>query len=271
MTSPAGLLYDPLLNVLAAQVDDIERLRIASENRYRQLTRAEPDEDGITRGLGLPEDHREVLKVRATIDGLTALETDTVRVLERHMRYSPWADWLKSATGVGEKTLARLLAAIGDPYWHPLEQRPRQVSELWSFAGYGNARAQVRRKGQKANWSSEARKRLYVMSDVCKRQADDTRYRRVYLDTRARYAESVHDGPCAPCGQAGLPAKPGRWVSPGAWPWTCGVPRRSSAGFRGFIGLGKLGARTVSKQILLDLWVEARRLHDEMDPAVSAT
>lgn len=245
-----ALLFDPLLKILATQVDDLESLRIASENRYRQLTRDELDADEQMRGLGLPEDNREVRRVRAGIDGLVSLEADAVRQMERHMRYSCWSNFLKAPTGVGEKSLARLLAAIGDPYWNILYDRPRRVSELWEFCGYGDPARQVKRKGQKVNWSPEARKRLYIIADVCKRQPDDTRYRAVYLAARARYADAVHDGPCVRCGPAGKPALPGSPLSKGH--------QQGRA------------LRAVSKQILLDLWVEARELHEEMGLSMTA-
>lgn len=239
----SALLYDPLLKILATQVDDLEGLRIASENRYRQLTSDEVDADEKTRGLGLPEDDRDVLRVRASIDGLRELEEDAIKQLQRHMKQTPWADWLKEATGVGEKSLARLLASTGDPYWNTLHNRPRQVSELWSFCGYGDALRQVKQKGQKVNWSPEAKKRLWIIADVCKRQSEDTKYRKVYLETRARYEEAVHERVCVRCGPKGKPAQPGSPLSKGH--------QQGRA------------LRAISKQILLDLWLEARALHAE--------
>lgn len=239
-----ALLFDPLLKILASQVDDLEALRIASDNRYRQLTRDELDADEQMRGLGLPEDNREVRRVRASLDGLESLEVDAIRQLERHMRYSVWSDYLKRSPGVGEKTLARLLAATGDPYWNTLHDRPRLVSELWSFCGYGDAARQVKRKGQKVNWSPEARKRLYVITGgVIK--VNTGCYREIYDETKARYAESVHERSCVRCGPAGKPALPGSPLSKAH--------------------IDGRGRRAISKEILRDLWLEARRLHEQLD------
>lgn len=246
----SALLFDPLLKILASRVDNIETLRIASENQYRQLTRSELDADEKMRGLGMPEDHREVKKVRAGIDGLLGLENDAIHQLERHMRYSVWADFLKPATGVGEKTLARLLAATGDPYWNTLHDRPRQVGELWSFCGYGDAAHQVRRKGQKVNWSPEAKMRGHNIALTCLKRPVGTPYRDVYVATRARYADAVHDRPCARCGPSGKPALPGSLIS---------------ANHQHFRAL-----RAVIKEVLRDLWLEARRLHGELGQSMAA-
>lgn len=243
------LLEDNLLNVLASQVDDLEMLRIASDNRYRQLTRTGTDKDGKNRGLELAEDHPEVLRIRASIDGLRELESDAIKRLERHMRHSPWAEWLKSAPGVGEKTLARLLAATGDPYWNTLHDRPRKVSELWSYCGYGDASAQRKRKGQKVNWSPEARKRLFVIASKCVMQPDETRYRKLYLETRERYADAVHESVCVRCGPEGKPAQPGNPLSKGHQH-------------------GR-GLRAISKEILLDLWLEAREIYEGVGRAAA--
>ena len=53
-------LADPSLMLAADVVDDLERVRIANENRLRQLTRAEVDSDGEERGFGLSADHPDV-------------------------------------------------------------------------------------------------------------------------------------------------------------------------------------------------------------------
>jgi hypothetical protein len=261
MTDPVvGSLFDPLLKILASQVDDLEGLRIASENRYRQLTRVEPDEDGQVRGLALPGEHREVRKVRTLIDGIAELETAAIRQMERHMRYSVWSDWLKTAPGVGEKTLARLLAAIGDPYWHPVHRRPRMVSELWAYAGYDVVRAdpghlragsqfysagvaRSRRKGQKVTWSGEARKRAWVIATGCVKQPATTRYRQVYDAARVKHVEAIHQSECVRCGPSGKPAPVGSPLSDGH--------KHARA------------VRAIGKEVLRDLWVEARRLHEE--------
>lgn len=290
LTSPAGRLYDPLLSILASQVDDLERQRIASENRYRMLTGTDVDADGLRRGLGLPPEHRDVARIRASLDGLAALEHDAILQLQRHMRHSPWGPWLKTAPGVGEKQLARFLGAVGDPYWHTLAQRPRLVSELWAYCGWhtipvtggqrvndshsrpatgdgssspgGQGRGDThsrtaaggvhlaarRTRGQRSNWSEEARKRSWLIATSCVKAPSGTTYRAVYDATRAKYADAVHAAECVRCGPAGKPAPAGSPLPP--------AHQHARA------------LRAVAKAVLRDVWLEARRLygHDEVAP-----
>lgn len=137
ITKPAALgLADPLLALAADVLDDLERVRIANKNRLQQLTRDEPDADGQERGFGLTLDHPDVARLAALVNALTKAEHDATLNLQRMVRRHPLGPWIKQAKGVGEKQAARLLAAIGDPYWNDLHNRPRLVSELVSFCGY---------------------------------------------------------------------------------------------------------------------------------------
>src|SRR5881628_2304265 len=168
-------LFNPLLRLQAEVVDDLERTRIANENRLRQLTRCEPDEDGIVRGFCMDETDPDVRRLAEVVQGLASLEHQAVLNLNRTMRNDPLWPWLKEQRGVGEKTAARLLASVGDPYWNGLHDRPRTVSELWAYAGlhtlpvggHTGTDSQVnhapdrapnvaakRAKGQRANWSA---------------------------------------------------------------------------------------------------------------------
>lgn len=132
----APVLADPLLALAADVLDDLQRVRIANENRLRQLTRDETDKDGEERGFGLTVDHPDVARLSALVDALIRAEHDATLNLQRMVRKHPLGPWIKAARGVGEKQGARLLAAIGDPYWNDLHNRPRTVSELWKYCGY---------------------------------------------------------------------------------------------------------------------------------------
>ncbi len=133
-----------LLLVYADAVDDLECVRIATENRVRSLRQV--------KGMdGTPEEAR----LAGMVDALKALEHQATLDLKRAMRAHPLGPWVKATKGVGEKQAARLLAAIGDPYWHRLHNRPRTVSELWAYCGWRPD--QKRRKGVKSNWSSVAK------------------------------------------------------------------------------------------------------------------
>jgi hypothetical protein len=254
--------HDPLfygmLNVFAAQVDDLEGLRIASNHRYRLLATSAVDKDDVVRGLNLGVDHPEAKRLRDVIAEMESTERAAIRNLERLMKNSAWWPWLSRAKGVGAKQLARLLATIGDPYWHAVEERPRRVGELWAYAGMHavpvNAEgkpiaegeepayftAPRRQRGVQGNWSEEARKRVWLVATSCMKTSGG-KYREKYDATRAKYEEAVHEVPCVRCGPSGKPAPVGSELSKGH--------KHGRA------------LRAVSKEVLLDLWIEARRLH----------
>jgi hypothetical protein len=140
-----GTLADPLLALAADVLDDLEKVRIANENRLRQLTRSAEDADGEIRGFGLDEGHPDVARLAALVKMLGDAEHQAELNLGRLMRRHPLGLWVKTTAGIGEKQGARLIAAIGDPYVRPEivrkdgtvePSRPRLVSELWAYAGY---------------------------------------------------------------------------------------------------------------------------------------
>jgi hypothetical protein len=221
-------------------LDDLERVRIANENRLRQLTRTATDSDGEERGFGLDETVPEVARLKALVDGLGKLEHDAELSLKRALRAHPLHAWVTRTVGVGEKQAARLIAATGDPYWNGLHDRPRLVSELWSFCGYGDASKQVRKRGVRGNWSPQAKMRAYLVAESCIKQAHSP-YRLVYDHARKLYADATHTTPCPRCGPSGHPALPGSPLSAGH--------QHARA------------MRAMSKKILKDLWAAARDLH----------
>jgi hypothetical protein len=186
--SKLGSLHDPTLDMAAAIVDDLERTRMANANRLEVMTRTKPDEDGVMRGWGLDESHPDVARLAALVAGLKRLEDDAVLNLQRVMRKHPLNEWRKRNKGAGEKQTARLLAAIGDPYWNTADDCPRTVSGLWRYCGYDpvdasnpgqgapdtpsrDARvARRRQKGQPCNWSAKAKSRAYLMAESCLKQ-----------------------------------------------------------------------------------------------------
>lgn len=138
-------LLDPALALAADILDDLERVRIANQNRLRQLTRTEVDKDGETRGFGYDPDHPDVMRVGLLVFNLEKMEHDAALALGRKLRKHPLGAWVKATKGVGEKQAARLLAAIGDPYIRPellnedgsvrSKEGPRTVSALWAYCG----------------------------------------------------------------------------------------------------------------------------------------
>lgn len=280
-TPPTGCssLADPFLALSADVLDDTEATKIANENRLRQLTRSAVDSDGEERGFGLDESHPDVANLAALVALLGEVEHQAVLQLQRKMRKHPLGPWVKVQKGVGEKQAARLLAAIGDPYWNTLHDRPRTVSELWAYCGLhvipaghipvdthrasaggdsgpaggdsghrgldtqlSSAGVAARRqKGQKANWSTLAKTRAYLISESMLRAGN----RDVYDKRKANTEGRLHAAPCVRCGPKGKPALPGS-------PWSDGH-RHADA------------LRVQSKELLKGLWREAKRIHEEQN------
>lgn len=251
---------DPRLNFLAKTVDEIEMMRKTTENRLRVFTRDEPDSDGQVRGLGWVEDDPRLDSLQRTLDSIQEAEKRAVSELEKHMRTSAFGPFLEESVGIAAKGLGRLLGATGDPYVHPAQyndgelvepERPRKVSELWSYCGWVPFRK--RQKGQLANWSVEGKMRSFIIAEAAIKLTGEpdkngkTRarspYRDVYDRRKAHTEGRVHSVECPPCGPKGSPAQPGD-------PWS-DKHRHIDA------------VRIVAKELLKDLWLESRDLHEE--------
>jgi hypothetical protein len=217
----------PLLYVHATAHRDLEQLRVASEQRLRILTKAEPDKDGVTRGFGLDERHPDVARLVALTDGLKGLEHDAELGLKRSLRGCSIHPWIVTQIGLGEKQTARLLAAIGDPYINSSTDKPRTVSALWAYCGLHviDGESARRKKGVQANWSTEAKTRAYLCSISCIKHSTSP-YREVYLKRREHTLLTHED-------------------------WTPGHSHNDAL-------------RITSKEILKRMWREARRLHGEV-------
>ncbi|MCX2931370.1 hypothetical protein ORI20_13885 [Mycobacterium sp. CVI_P3] len=252
----------------ADMVDELESTRIAAANRLRQLT--DPGEHGH----GLTLNHPDIRRLAAMVETLERAEHDAILNLQRAMRHHPLGAWVKATPGVGEKQAARLLASIRDPYWHDLHDRPRRLYELNAYCGMhlcetsgGQSSAAddshpgsqstpgtqcppaarvapTRRRGERANWNAAARQRVWLIAESCVKVRNSP-YRDVYDATRVKYAAAVHDVPCKRCGPSGSPAEAGSPLSAGH--------QHARA------------MRAMCKQILKDLWREARKLHHPTD------
>lgn len=273
---PDWPLPDALLLLHADTLDDVEQMRIALENRLRSLTGAGESESGHQWGKGVSSTLPEVGVLTAHLNQVRGLEHGCELALKRAVRAHPLGPWIKRTVGVGEKQGARLLAAIGNP-----ADRARP-SSLWAFcglhvlhpgghfhldtqpptaAGVDPARdpahsrtgpqrntggvAPSRTRGQKANWSTLAKTRCYLVAEACMKQRTSP-YRPIYDAGRAKYADAVHAHECKRCGPSGNPAQPGSPLSAGH--------QHARA------------MRLVMKRVLLDLWREARALQAP-DPA----
>lgn len=224
-----------LLTIYADLLDDLEKSRIATENRIRALRQV--------KGLGgSPEEKRLAL----IASSLGEAEQKATNELRKAVKAHPLGEWIGKQKGVGERQAGRLLGVLGDPYQRidpeTGEVTHRTVSELWSYCGYGNAREQVRRKGQQANWNAVLKSRAYLIAESCIKQRESP-YRKIYDEAREHYKDATHGDECRRCGPAGKPAKKGSPLSDGH--------KHARA------------MRAVSKAFLRDLWVASRELHEE--------
>lgn len=310
-TPTTEALLDPALSFAADILDDIESVRKANENRLRQMTRSVEDKDGEVRGLGYDESHPDVAWMASLVAMIGKAEHQAALNLERQLRRHPMYPWIRSRWPGGRKQVARLLAAIGDPYWRPewlktdgtvVPEGPRTISALWAYCGmhvipanqgdsdalcategwdgrgtdHGRSDAHIRivgaaprrQRNQQSNWNETARMRLWNVADKAKQAGFDSQrcismgasetgfavhgegcqckpYRLVYDGARAKYADAVHATPCVRCGPKGKPAPVGTPLSD--------AHKNARA------------IRIVMKEILKDLWREAKRLHELHD------
>lgn len=255
------------LQILADQINDLETFRIACGNQLEVMTRVGVDADGKQRGFGMPKDSAAVMLQVELVENLKRVEDQAVKLLQKELKRSPLGPWVLNQPGIGFKTMARLLASIGDPYWNERHDRPRLVSELWSYCGYGDPASQRKVKGQVVNWSPEAKMRAFlciepttkmlrkpchsvkgedglVIETIHAESCSCSPWRRIYDAEKARYKDSLHTLECARCTSKGQPAAP------------VGSPRKAAH-------INQIAIRNTTKQMLKALWIEAKRLHDE--------
>lgn len=277
-------LTSPIINVQSSIVDDLEDVRKAIANRVEVMTRTGPDKDGINRGWGLSPHDPNVQKVITLLNDLLDVEKTAVSSLEASMKLHPMHPWVKKQKGIGAKQFARLLATVGDPYIRPayevevdgetkeIPATPRTVASLWSYCGlavYEDGTVPRRKRGEKANWSTKAKTRAFLIAQKCmvvginkvicpphpewdivihdKDHCECSPFRVIYDKRRLVTKDRMHRNECIRCGPSGSPAQPGSPLSK--------AHKHADA------------LRVVSKEILKQMWIEARRLHQEGAPA----
>lgn len=259
-----------MLPLAAETVNDLELLRKSTENRLRQMTRDVDDKDGTRRGFGLTEDHPEVLIQAGMLKEIAGLEQAAIENLERLMKRHPLNGFIEKYSGLGYKTMGRLIGEIGDPYIRPeivretdeidpatgkptilIEpSRPRMVSELWSYCGLGvwvdkedgTGMAPRRMRGMKSSWNEAARMRAYnaVLPMI---YAKTEPYYGVFKAAQEKYAEAVHTRECPNCTPSGKkPAAVGTPLKPGH--------------------IAARARRIMMKTLLKDLWLYSKELHE---------
>lgn len=179
------------LRTAAESLNDIERVRIAVENRHRAIEQGATGKAPTT-----------LLHTKADTGVLASLqhaEKLQIKNLERTIGAMPEGEWIKRTPGVGLKQGARLVASIGDPLWNEASDRARRgPAELWAYCGLHviDGEAPRRRKGKIANWNAEAKMRAYLVAESCiKVVGSDTRQRSPFRDVyeaRRAHTEQTH-------------------------------------------------------------------------------
>lgn len=262
-----GFLYDPYLQMLAESLNDFEEFRKAHENRMLIFKKDADlvDKDGIARGKGISPAMSVMADLEAISLQIKETEALLVKDLEKRFKKHPLGKWVKSKKGLGYKTVARLLAVTHDPYYNPLTEEARTVSQLWAYCGMHvvNGAAPKRKRGEQANWDPNAGPRLHnildpiikTLSKPCGRINEDDEFA-VHLDSctcspyrvmydlhREKHVDAIHQKDCVRCGPKGKPALAGSKLS---------LAHKHARALR-----------VVKKAVLKDLWLEAKRLHGE--------
>lgn len=164
-STPARAENLDTIRTLGGLLDDLERVRVANGNRIGALER--------DYGGSLP--HLDVIQKQLKVaEHLAELE------LKRAWRSHYLAEWAKAYRGVGEKSIARLIAIIGDPADRP------NVAKLWAYCGHGNP-DRKRAKGMSQAelfklGNPRAKKQVWLIATALLKQRDPR-----YYEARERY------------------------------------------------------------------------------------
>lgn len=233
---------DALLIYYADSLDDWEQTRIRQENRARALC----DAKGLA---GTPEGDEAWGAAKA----IKAIEATVIRKLEAAVAAHPLGQLVAETPYLGAKSVGRLIGATGDPYWHPVYERPRTRGEWIAYLGLNPVDGVARRRtsGEKAKWNHRARKALWNIADRI--WWNNAHYRDIYDEAKAKYADTKHDHPCRNsvrikgtgngCGTRAHP----EWGEPGSSLRPSHVHARA--------------IRAVMRAVAFDLYDEAVRLH----------
>lgn len=231
------------LFIAARTVEELMQPRIATTNRIHQLNH-----------YGLPTQRAEAIR-----DELATVERHATLELEKAMKRHPLGPWVLAQKGVGLKTAGRLLAILGNPADRP------NPAKLWAYCGYHviDGAAPRRRKGEQANWNTNAKTLCYLIAEANIKNRSSA-YRHVYDTARLKHADAVHTIDCPQCGICdGCGKAPGKNKQTHLEDTGCDDRRIRKAAAGDPLKDSHKHARAmraVSKQFLLDLWKEARRI-----------
>lgn len=225
------------LGELAHILDAVESTRMGLLHRLDLLTK--PIDK---RGKGVPEQLPEVVAQRQMAKLFEAEERHLTRELETVMATMPLASFGRYR-GIGLKSLARLLAVIGDPALDGKDGPRETPAQLWAYCGYHviDGKGAQRTTGRRANWSTVAKTRAYVMAESCLKAGGP--FRDVYDRAKSHYADATYPADVTVrTNRAGTVVRKAR---------KAGDPLSKAH-------IHARAMRAVSKSILLHLWIEAR-------------
>ncbi len=153
---------------------DLQKLRIATNNRFR--TSGRPEEQ-------TQEEADFLAGVSTHLDGLEAL---ALQYAKRHLKKHPISKWLEAQRGCGP-TMATVIVASFDIH------KADTVSKFWAYSGLGvmpDGRAQRRIKGQKVNYNPWLRTKLVgVLADCFIKAARWDPEQQCYIGGRGKPVE----------------------------------------------------------------------------------
>lgn len=259
---PSSTSSEVAVVVLADMLDDLEGIRIRTSNRLWAYT--------DDRAKGLPNT-REAEFLARMVDQLAAMEHQSTLALQRAFRTHPLAPWVRVQIGLGEKQVARLLASIGDPYWHPILERPRTVSQLWAYCGlhvvHPTSRPHRLRDGVENNLDGQPRPETQTSGAVDGRDLD-----------QGEHAPLSRGVGVAPKHRRGTKANWNAQARMRIWLIAKSCIMQLNSPYRTVYLEGRekyapldltdghkhaRAQRLVMKAILRDIWIESRRLHKE--------
>lgn len=188
--SVSGPEADDILGLWAQNLDDLEALRIATENRLRSTLievagmskeEATATVQALVKGTADPATMPTwAWETAEMLRGIATQESYATLTLKRKLREHPFGPWAKSIKGLGDKQGARMLAAIGNPLVmaarieddvevRPAERR-RGPGQLMQYVGHGDPERSKRRKGEKVQYSPVAKMRVFLVAESVMKQ-----------------------------------------------------------------------------------------------------
>lgn len=231
---------------LGGLLDDLENLRIRNGNRVFATKR---------RGI-VPEPFVDLIsaRVKELEDEIAKQSINTAR-----QQFPLLFEWAKIYRGLGEKSLARLLAIIGDPtirttgHWDDLKAGDKEIKRIWiidgefdrtlaqlrTYCGHGAPGRRTKQMSQEDAFqlgSPRAKKQVWLIATSMLKAGN----RSAYDARREQTKDKLHDKLCVRCGPSSKPAVVGT-------PWKDGHKHADAL-------------RVLGKEFLKDLWTAAQEI-----------